>query len=274
MQTSRESSDLQDQDIDNDLRKIGSVLPVTFPILRFTKHHLKDVMASVDQEISAEVVIRMKENIDEAVLDTIDDVCEVPNTHIYGCYSSKKGARATVQCSSTTASLSAEVRCDKNVFTIPCSPNSEGSVLRFLLSTARVRLICSVTCGSRNTTFEITGILKYIHTLQGQVNEMAIPAHNITSDFEWPDFSHILDVYLQWYKTVVLTVLAVGLALLLSYYYLTTACGRLLHKVVRTACYIIRGAVRMTIAVGTSICKLCVRQHHVLKQQKVTPKLL
>ncbi|VDP49270.1 unnamed protein product [Heligmosomoides polygyrus] len=85
---------------------------------------------------------------------------------------------------------------------------------------------CSLKCGTTTNHFEITGILKYVHGFQGGIMQYVDQNHNNTSEFHWPDISHILDIYLQWYKTLVITIAAVAVAVLLSYVYLTTACGR------------------------------------------------
>ncbi|KIH46184.1 hypothetical protein ANCDUO_23766, partial [Ancylostoma duodenale] len=39
----------------------------------------------------------------------------------------------------------------------------------------------------------------------------------IYNEFEWPDFNHITNVLLSWYKTLLLALIGVALALFLSY---------------------------------------------------------
>lgn len=98
--------------------------------------------------------------------------------------------------------------------------------------------------------------------------------NNRTSDFHWPDIEHILDVYMQWYKLVVLTILAVGAALLVTYAYVTTAsfrfftlCMKALCKSVGCACNLFQCMIRKIVRHGIS----CL---YSTKHAKATEKLL
>ncbi|KAK6756360.1 hypothetical protein RB195_014647 [Necator americanus] len=244
----------QDQDINKNFRKIGNVLPITFPFLKITEYY-SNVMAQINQGISVDIIINIKETIEDTIVDITDEICEVDNTFIYGCYRCNRGASANVTCSSSSITVYAEIECDVDTFTIPRSPHKEQSTLRFLLPNARVHLNCSIMCGSTTKYFDITGILKYTHTLQTRLKEISMHTQNVTSDFEWPDAGHIVDVYWQWYKTVLLTVLIVGLALLISYLYLTTACGRLLCKISATLIRIACNAIKLLIYIACFSCK-------------------
>lgn len=137
-----------------------------------------------------------------------------------------KGAFAKITCKSTTQAVAAEIVCNGSSYTVPCTPSGEVSELNFLFNSARIRVQCSLKCGTTTNHFEITGILKYVHGFQGGIMQYVHQNHNNTSEFHWPDISHIVDIYLQWYKTLVITIASVAVAVLLSYVYLTTACGR------------------------------------------------
>ncbi|VDL80188.1 unnamed protein product [Nippostrongylus brasiliensis] len=264
--------DCKDQEIEKNFRKVENILPVTLPYIKFTSHPDFEVMAHIDQGVSAEVVVNMKELVDDVQIVTSEEICEISDSNIYGCYRCNRGAQATVSCSSTTTKIMAEVDCGVETFSVPCSPSHEESTLHFMLSSARIQLNCSVTCGTKPTHFEITGILKYVHSIEDRMRQVNVPQHNITSDFEWPDISHILEVYWQWYKIVVATVVAVGLALLISYLYLTTACNQMLYCAGNILVTIVGSTSRFFwYMVSSPIKKLC---KHRAPSEKVATKTL
>ncbi|VDO44716.1 unnamed protein product [Haemonchus placei] len=175
----------ENQDIAEEFHQIGYVLPVTYPFVKMTNHPHYNVIARIEHGVTAELVLNVNETVDNIVTDTTDEICYIANTHIYGCYSCKEGARVSVTCLSSESTL-AEVDCGIKTFTIPCSPTRDESTLRFLMTNAQVQLNCSVTCGKMPTYFEINGILKYVHSLHDGIEQASISTHNITSDFDWP----------------------------------------------------------------------------------------
>ncbi|KAK6031930.1 hypothetical protein OSTOST_01906 [Ostertagia ostertagi] len=153
----------ENQDIAEEFHQIGNVLPVTYPFVKMANHPHHDVIAHIEHGVTAELVVNVNETVDNIVTEVTDEVCYIANTHIYGCYSCKEGARAKVTCFSSGSTF-AELDCGTETFTIPCSPMKEESTLRFLISNAQVQLKCSVACG-KSPTYEINGILKYVHSL-------------------------------------------------------------------------------------------------------------
>ncbi|RCN34190.1 hypothetical protein ANCCAN_19965 [Ancylostoma caninum] len=230
---SQVSCSCKESDLSFPFKDIANVLPATRPPVRFLPHPRYAVTAQVDQGVSAELILNMKELIDESITDVLNDDCTVDDTHIVGCYRCTKGATAEVRCISATQPITAEVDCGTESFAIRCSPSGEVSHLHFLLPSAQTQMNCSVKCGSRQTSFEITGILKYVHNIHDGIWHGVHQQHNYTLDFQWPDISHMFSIYMQWYKMVIVTVAAVAGALLLTYLYLTTACGRLLRLIFR-----------------------------------------
>ncbi|VDO88949.1 unnamed protein product, partial [Heligmosomoides polygyrus] len=150
----------EDEDITKKFRNIEDVLPVTRPSLRIAADPRTDVTATVDQGVSAELILNVQETVDSSLVDFTDEQCLIDNVHIIGCYSCNKGALAEIRCRSTKGTVSAEIDCGIESFTTLCSPTTEISKLRFMLNHAQVWMRCSVRCGSNSTFFEVTGILK------------------------------------------------------------------------------------------------------------------
>ncbi|KAK6010157.1 hypothetical protein OSTOST_24840, partial [Ostertagia ostertagi] len=86
---------------------------------------------------------------------------------------------------------------------------SNTSSLRFSFDTARIHQKCRASCGQSVTIFEIGGLLKYPHTASNMVDRwLRGETSSEPVGFHWPDFPHILDVFLMWYKTLLSAVLA------------------------------------------------------------------
>ncbi|VDL87421.1 unnamed protein product [Nippostrongylus brasiliensis] len=219
----------KDDEIMNTYQSIDNVLPATREQVRFLAHPRHGVMTKINQDVSAEIIVNVKEAIDDSITEVTDDICTIENTHLVGCYQCSKGATTAVKCTSTFQAVTAEIECGEDSFTVPCSPSGQISQLAFLMENARVQMQCTVKCGSRVNFFEVTGILKYVHKLHGNPMVYVQQKHNKTSEFRWPDVNHIVDIYLQWYKSLLCTVAVVALALLLTYMYVTTACGRIMR---------------------------------------------
>ncbi|KAK5971606.1 hypothetical protein GCK32_022899 [Trichostrongylus colubriformis] len=207
----------KDEDISQNFRDISNVLPVIRPGLKIMRSPRHAVIAHIEQGVSAEILLNTNEISDDSTVDFMEDQCTVDDTHIAGCYNCKKGAAAVIRCMSRTEVTSAEVDCGIDAFTVPCSPSGESSQLRFYLSSAKTRIQCSVRCGSKSSSFEITGVLKYVHNVHNGFRYSFQQEHNDTSGFQWPDFGHIVDVYLHWYKIVIITLASVVIALILTY---------------------------------------------------------
>ncbi|VDO61479.1 unnamed protein product [Haemonchus placei] len=146
-----------------------------------------------------------------------DAVCTIENTHCQGCYKRPKGASATVTCKSSTAKENAEIRCGDNSFTVPCTKNGTPSKSRFYADTARFLAICTVHCGKVRHRFEITGILHYTGSISMAITRLINGESVVFSEINLPDISHIVDVFLNWSGTLLLTVGLVAAAFSLTY---------------------------------------------------------
>ncbi|KIH67476.1 hypothetical protein ANCDUO_02194 [Ancylostoma duodenale] len=171
-------------DLSFPFKDIANVLPATRPPMRFPPHPRYVVMTQVDQGVSAELILNMKDLIDESITDVPNDDHTVHDTHIFGCYTCGKGEIAEVRYISATQAITAEDDCGTESFTIRCSPSGKDSRLHFLLLNAQIQMSCSVKCGSRQTSCEITGILKYVHNVHDDIWHRAHQQHNCTSDFQ------------------------------------------------------------------------------------------
>uniref|UniRef100_A0A8L8K713 DUF5641 domain-containing protein n=1 Tax=Heligmosomoides polygyrus TaxID=6339 RepID=A0A8L8K713_HELPZ len=236
----------EDHDLSKYLEDIGNILPVTRASVNFGTYGRSTVKAQLDQGVTAELILNINEDVDAITMDSTDEVCIVDDTSIFGCYSCSKGAVAEIKCRSSKEETTAEIDCVSETFTVSCSPAGHISKLRFLLSTAQAQLKCTVKCGSQSAKFQITGILKYVHTVSSSWNHALQSQHNSTSDFQWPDFHHITSIYILWYKTVIITLLLVGGALLFSYMFLISAC--------RSVLWICMKAILKSTACGIRIC--------------------
>ncbi|KIH66331.1 Pao retrotransposon peptidase [Ancylostoma duodenale] len=99
----------------------------------------------------------------------------------------------------------AEVLCDTTSFTIPCDRGGIESVLRFSFSRAQVQVKRSVSCGEVVSEFEIGSILKFTDTIHGSMIRWLEGRSNSLTEFQLPDIWHIANVFLQWYKTLIAT---------------------------------------------------------------------
>ncbi|VDL86341.1 unnamed protein product [Nippostrongylus brasiliensis] len=75
---------------------------------------------------------------------------------------------------------------------------------------------------------------EYIHNVHDGIKSTFEQQYNVTSEFDWPDISHIFIVYRQWYKTVIATLLFVMAALVFTYAYFSYACRTILFASFKT----------------------------------------
>lgn len=118
----------------------------------------------------------------------------------------------------------AQILCSERTFTIPCSPKGITSTLHFHSRNVQVHHVCSISCGKIETSFEIGGILKCSQSISNLVTQWINGKTMNFSEIEFPDFSHIIQVYAQWYKTLLLT-LAILLVLTGVTYLTISSCG-------------------------------------------------
>ncbi|KAK6059720.1 hypothetical protein COOONC_02627 [Cooperia oncophora] len=215
-------------------KEIGSRFPIRRPWITFTADTTKKVTAHIPSLVAAEVFVQLREKFERTVKVVTDERCMVPNSVAKGCYRCLQGAEAEIYCTTDGNSTMATVQCDEEYFTIPCTPSGATTIWRFSHPSAKVKKECQVSCGSTTTRFEITGILQWVRTLSGAAARIAQGESNVYNEMILPDFSHIFDVILHWYKTLLSTVVLVALALIVGYILLWTCGLRVLIQLIRT----------------------------------------
>ncbi|KAL6726914.1 hypothetical protein Aduo_008842 [Ancylostoma duodenale] len=212
----------RDLSISNWFNDLRHRLPVVLPAVTFRESKQNVVQASIQNMLTAEIILTLQDNLrTNLVID--NDICTVANTILVGCYNCARGAQARVKCSSSRFTK-AEVLCDTTSFTIPCDQGGIESVLRFSFSRAQVQVKCSVSCGEVVSEFEIGGILKFTDTIHGSMIKWLEGRTNSLTEFQLPDIWHIANVFLQWYKTLIATLVTLFVMVGLTYLFLS-ACG-------------------------------------------------
>ncbi|EPB78509.1 Tas retrotransposon peptidase A16 [Ancylostoma ceylanicum] len=188
------------------------------------RHRLPVVLpaASIQNMLTAEIILTLQENLStNLVID--NDICTIDNAILVGCYNCARGAQARVKCASSEFTK-AEVLCDTASFTIPCDHGGIESVLQFSFAKAQVQVKCSVSCGEVVSEFEIGGILKFTDTIHGSMIKWLEGRTNKLTELQLPDLWHIANVFLQWYKTLIATLVTLLFIVGLTYVFLSS-CG-------------------------------------------------
>ncbi|KAK6034827.1 hypothetical protein COOONC_27669 [Cooperia oncophora] len=220
-------------DIETEFHKLPLKIPVKTASWELMRTRNSSLFAKILHMVSSEIIITFNQTIDTALEIVQDEICTVDNAPLQGCYHCTKGAYAIVRCFSKTQTTG-EVLCGHHAFVIPCAAQGPESTLRFHLDSARQLLQCSITCGLNSSEFLLTGVLKYVNTLHAPLLSPVEGQNNIYREFQWPDFGHIFDVIFTWYKTLLIALIAVVLALIISYLCLNAIGMRILTFAVRT----------------------------------------
>ncbi|KHJ89034.1 integrase core domain protein [Oesophagostomum dentatum] len=202
--------------VTREFEQVTAKLPIRTPLWELSKEHNVSVTAKIPQMVSAEFIINFHKTIAMTLLEVENQQCSVDNSVLEGCYRCTKGATAHIRCRSPTTTMG-EVLCDHDAFIVQCAPDSPETILRFHLDSARQGLECTVKCGQNSQRFLITGVLKFVNPVRNSWRSNIEGNSTLYSEFRWPDFSHIADVLITWYKTLVIALVGIALALLLSY---------------------------------------------------------
>ncbi|VDP43298.1 unnamed protein product [Heligmosomoides polygyrus] len=189
------------------------------PIIRLNlelRSRLDSVTSRILRSPTAEFILRIKNRFRTIAL-TSDSVCTVKSAHAIGCYKCAKGVRVNITCTSSTPQERAEIRCDEDGFTVPCSTHGTQSELRFTSNKARFYVNCSVQCVTSRSTFEIAGILRYTGSMQMAARRLLNGESEIFSEINLPGIGHVIDVFLRWSGNLFITVIVLIVALLTTY---------------------------------------------------------
>ncbi|KAK5964383.1 hypothetical protein GCK32_010050 [Trichostrongylus colubriformis] len=228
-------------------RDIETRFPIHRPWITFTpsKTNRASVTAEIPSFTTAEFVIHLTDHVDKTVTMVTDSVCTIPNSIAQGCYNCPQGATAQVTCTTDGNDTMATVQCGDLFFTIPCNRKGAISTLRFSHASARVKKECKVSCGKSETIFEITGILQWIRTIHGSTLKILAGESSVYDELVFPDFGHIIDVFLSWYKTLLIACVVLILASVIGYVFLWSCGINIIQRVLRVSWIIVRKIVKI-----------------------------
>ncbi|KAK6030756.1 hypothetical protein OSTOST_03102 [Ostertagia ostertagi] len=196
---------------------IENRLPVRRPWISFTQAKENSVTAIIPTSTTAEILIHLREEFEKTVSVVSESICKVENSIAKGCYYCPQGAEVHISCTTNGPPTMATIQCAELYFTVPCKQEGAQSTLQFSHTTARVYKQCAVTCGSVATSFEITGILQWTRTIQGSALRILAGESKMYDEIIFPDFYHIFDVMLHWYKSLALAGGFLLIAIILAY---------------------------------------------------------
>ncbi|KAJ1363320.1 hypothetical protein KIN20_023165 [Parelaphostrongylus tenuis] len=190
-------------------------LPIIMPPATFQQTKTGRKQAIIPRMTTAEIILSIQDELKtEVVVDSV--TCHIGNTSIQGYYECAKGAMAHMTCTSETPAQ-AEIVCPSATFTVPCEREGKHSKLYFSFSQARAQEKCTVTCGIIITRFEVGGIFKFTDTAAKMFSKWLHGDTKIEMEIQWPDLWHIVDILLQWYKTVAIALLGLLIIMALTY---------------------------------------------------------
>ncbi|KAK5985524.1 hypothetical protein GCK32_010128 [Trichostrongylus colubriformis] len=240
-------------------KEIENRFPVRRPWISLTiaKENPTTVVAQIPSFITAEILIHLREEFDKTVRMVTDSICTVSNSIAKGCYLCPQDAFTEITCTTEDKPTMATVTCDDQSFTIPCKREGATSTLHFMHKSARLMKQCKVSCGGSEKTFEITGILQWVRTIHGSTVKVISGESSVYDELIFPDFGHIFDVILHWYKTVIAAGIVLILAVIVGYL-LLWSCGltialRILQIPLKIAKVLLRITIRFTVAGWTTI---------------------
>ncbi|KAK6062152.1 hypothetical protein COOONC_00179 [Cooperia oncophora] len=192
------------------------------------------ITAEIKTFVTAELLLHQRDKFDDTITVVTNSICTITNTVAKGCYLYPQGATAEVICHTYGNDIVATIQCEDRFFTIPCTRKGAESTLRFSHTSARIRQRCNVSCGN------------WVHTIHGSAAQIIAGGSNISDEIRLPDFGHIFDVLLHWYKTVLAVGIFLLLALLMGYMLLWTYGLKTVLSIARITLKTARGIMYIT----------------------------
>ncbi|VDL75727.1 unnamed protein product [Nippostrongylus brasiliensis] len=258
-----------DFDLTNDFYGgLRNRLPIRRPWITFEESQQGSdnvsVIAQIPSLSTAEVLVTINEEFDTSAKEVTDSICKVENADIAGCYSCPQGAVAEVTCVSQVEETMAAITCEEHAFSIPCRSEGAVSSLRFNFRQAQVHLTCSSSCGATKTHFELAGVLHWTRTFFGTAEKLLAGESIIYNEVVLPDFSHIANVFMTWYKFALLLVVIVVTAIAVGYLFLWSCGLRGFTLIVRIIWVLFRNTLKHCIGIVVNVARrLCTRpQRH------------
>uniref|UniRef100_W6NFA3 Zinc finger and Integrase domain containing protein n=1 Tax=Haemonchus contortus TaxID=6289 RepID=W6NFA3_HAECO len=254
-----------DHDVEGEFQKIRNKLPIRTAAWEMSKRFDNLVTAKITDMVSADFMVEFNQTIEASTQVVTTGICEVSNSELEGCYHCSKGAQAKISCHSTV-DTHGEILCDQRAFVVPCGPTPKESMLMFHLDSAQQFFNCSVRCGEVTRYFTLTGILKYTNDFNVVLKSILKGNKTNYHEFKLPDFAHIADVMLSWYKTLLCSLLVVLLALITSYLIVQNVgirlAGFLLHSAFKLICLPFRFAIFLGSAIRNSRMRQRLHEKH------------
>ncbi|KAK6049323.1 hypothetical protein COOONC_13172, partial [Cooperia oncophora] len=145
---------------------------ISYPLTVDYIHSIKrrrphSVTAELRTFVTAELLLHQRDKFDDTITVVTNPICTITNTVAKGCYLCPQGATAEVICHTDGNDTVATIQCEDRFFHNPITRKGAESTLRFSHTSARIHQRCNVSCGNVGATFEITGILQWVHTIHG-----------------------------------------------------------------------------------------------------------
>ncbi|KAK5986214.1 hypothetical protein GCK32_016755 [Trichostrongylus colubriformis] len=241
--------------------EVENRLPIRRPWLNFyaAKDDPSTVAATVPSLVTAELLVHLKDRFDKTVTKVTESVCKVNNAILQGCYSCPQGAIASITCFTNGEPTIASIRCHDHIFTTPCHHEGTSSTIIYSSEKARVHQECEVSCGTTITKFELTGVLQWTRTIHGTMKRIVNGESNVYDEIVLPDFLHIVDVMVTWYKTILIVAACLIIAIVISYIFFWTFGSRILMGGAKLLCRVIRGGTRLCLCIVCSPMKAVLR---------------
>ncbi|PIC52809.1 hypothetical protein B9Z55_002760 [Caenorhabditis nigoni] len=209
----------------------------------------ESVIARMKISAEAKIVVKLREEWD-TVTYVSNDQCVAETTPATGCYNCASGVTVEFDCKSLQRDTIANVNCETEQFTIPCSTTGEKSTMTFFADKAKFRRICRIDCGGKKVqNIEITGVLKFSGSIWTSVYRMLQGNTTVFNEINIPDVGHLLDSYLSYMKTVILVLMVVGIVFLFTYSAITNAGTAIISTMLKIMSTLMWIAIRICIRV-------------------------
>ncbi|EFO96401.1 hypothetical protein CRE_14524 [Caenorhabditis remanei] len=170
----------------------------------------ESVVATINDEVTIGLVLTLEDNVTTSILIS-SDKCYIKAKQIQGCYNCASGGQAEIKCTSSMKEVIGNIVCDKDMFTVPCSPNGKSTNITFFAQYAGFRKVCSINCGGRYTEyFKITGTLKFTGSMWTSIYRIIEGKTTLMNEIAWPDLSHLAQWYLQFMKSMMAIIITVA----------------------------------------------------------------
>ncbi|CAO4362244.1 unnamed protein product [Caenorhabditis nigoni] len=157
----------------------------------------ESVIARMKNAAEAKIVVKLREEWDTATFVS-NDRCAAETTPTTGCYNCAWGVTVEFDCKSLQRDTIANVNCETEQFTIPCSTTGKKSTMTLFADKTKLcrqgfRRICRIDCGGKKVqNIEITGVSKFSGSIWTSVYRMLQGNETVLNEINIPDVAHLL----------------------------------------------------------------------------------